>query len=184
MKPEDTDGTRTLRAGASTLNPLTAVDKLVAQCFSKFEPIKELILPGRILVWDREVDTRGESNDATDQGTRLWVVPSEAEVDFDASSGSTRFVIGYRIGIGAGGARLEDCRRIEWQVIRVVARLNAGIGPDGRSLDWSSVSPLIFESAAKLRGDIERTPLSDPREWRNICDVRLVMWAADVKLTD
>ncbi len=83
---------------------------------------------------------------------------------------------------GAGGQKLEDCRRIENAVIRLGARLNAGIGPDGSPLNWSAAAPWSFESAVKLRSDPNREPLFDPAEWQNACEIRLVFWAQNTDL--
>ena len=154
-------------------DPLTAIDNLVRDALTQLEGLTALVRVSKIQLWDRAVDIRGEVETATDMGGRCWVVPVPSELDLNWSSDSVKHVRKYAVGFGVGNLKLEECRKIERQVQRAMARLNKGLKADAVT-PISHPLPLTIESVAAPKTDPDREPLHDPQEWTDVCDVAVV----------
>ncbi len=163
-------------------NPLTLIDDVVADAFRGSAGITAIVPADLIQVWDREVDVRGDVEDAPDLGRRLWITPIASPTDFNFSSGSTRFTRRYRLGFGTGGVAVQACREMEWQILIAARRLHDLQGPDGSPLDAQVIAPLALESASVGTTDPEREPLFDPQEWTDVCELTVVATAPDSAL--
>lgn len=154
-------------------NPLTAIDELVTHALTEFSGLTAIVPPGKIQAWDRMVDIRGEVEDASDLRGRVWIVPGRSELDLGYGNWVARHVRGFSIGFGCGGLKLSECRDIERQVQRAMARLNALQQADGVT-PIVQPSPLEIESVAVHGTDPEREPIDDPSEWRDVCDIIVI----------
>ncbi|MFH1417265.1 MAG: hypothetical protein ABII12_03145 [Planctomycetota bacterium] len=159
-------------------NPLAEIDAIVAAALTEFEPLTAVVPVGRIQLWDRAVDIRGEVEEASDMGCRIWIVPMDSDPNLPWSSGSARFDRNYDIGFGVGNLLLPQLRGIEWLIYKALARLFELKRADGATPIANPV-PFQIESFVPTRSDPERGPLvSDPQEWTDLIGVKATVVTA------
>lgn len=146
-------------------NPFTAIDNIVASAITGHTLFANLNISGRIQVFDRPIDIRGEIEASADMGKRIWIEPVSSDPRWNFSSGSTQFVEQYRVGFGNGDMKLEEIRQLKWDILQALATLSNLKNPDGTPLDGTATTPLDIQSITIGGSRPERDPLSDPQEW-------------------
>ena len=146
-------------------NPFTAIDGLVSDAIVGHALFAGLVSSGRIQVFDRSVDIRGEIEESADMGNRVWIEPVSTGTAWNFSSGSTQFVERYRVGFGNGDMKLEEIRTLKWNIVQALAILAELKHPDFTPISDAETTPFQIQSINISGGRPERDPLSDPQEW-------------------
>lgn len=148
-------------------NPFTAISLVVARAITDHQLFVDLKDAGRIQVFDRSIDVRGEIEESPDLGKRIWIEPVSSDPKWNFSSGSTKIDEQYRIGFGNGDMKLEEIELLRWNLWRALATLSNLRHPDETPIVDGETNPFQLQSIIVGGGRPERDPLSDPQEWKD-----------------